>query len=161
MGLNLYLKRIPTAADKQKMHSLIDAGRFDTLAEFLNTVNKTIHLGKFSAGWQFKFDTNDGIFYMPRRQEIINFCERNGYEVVGDKTPMSITEAFEMIDTWNADPKNSITTKSYFDANPDQFVSWLVNDKDLKRWSELGFNVNRYGTFINEGYEFDISTGWS
>lgn len=161
MGLNLYLKRIATVADKQKMHSLIDAGRFDTLAEFLNTLNKPIHLGKFSAGWQFKFDINNGIYYMPRRQDIINFCQKYGYEVVGDKTPMSIIEAFEMIDKWNADPKNSITTKSYFEAHPDQFVSWLVNDKDWKKWCELGFNVNRYGTFTNEGYEFDISTGWS
>ena len=38
--------------------------------------------------------------------------------------------------------------------------AWLINELDWKKWNELGFNVNKYGTFNNEGYEFDISTGW-
>ena len=73
MGTNYYLKRIPTRQEVEKTKKLLDEGRIESYAglfsydpekdmsaqDMICEMTKSIHIGKFSGGWEFCFRVND------------------------------------------------------------------------------------------------------
>lgn len=163
MGLNLYLKRVPTQSDKRKMSDLLTSERYDELKLFIELCTQQLHLCKLSYGWQAIFDLNGGEYYAPTRDAIIKFCQECGYIVIGAEHPMNIVEAFDYIDEHNNNPKNTTTVVSYNDGKPNTYYFYEQDEEFLKILRDthgIGLDRIKYHCFENDGLWFDVATDW-
>lgn len=162
MGMNLYLKRVPTQADKRRMIDLVNSERYRDLKTYIDICAHTLHLCKLSYGWQAIFDLNGGEYYEPTRESIINFCVENGYEVIGGEYPMNIHEAFEYIDNHNTDPKNVTTQRTYYSDNNNvpTFFNDYIDENVQKHLDKFGIKDVKFSCFEHDGLVFDTQTDW-
>ena len=70
MGTNIYFLKTITPAHKYKMVKAVMDEDWETLK---NLVPEKVHIGKFSAGWMFCFDHNDGMYYRKSREGLETF----------------------------------------------------------------------------------------
>lgn len=110
-----------TDEDKKRLHELIDSGNIvgfndneETVESYVNGLTQEIHICKRSGGWQMCFDHNKGEYYQPNRKSLEEFLSEPNTEIKDEYDNVySFNEFWEMVDRWNADPKNNWVSKTY------------------------------------------------
>ena len=99
MGVNYYLKKLPSKERKEELIEAVKKDDVNTIRNLTNNMyNNLIHLGKSSIGWQFNFNPNyelqfnyetgdiEIIYAFPlTREGIDKFIRQDGYIIVDEE----------------------------------------------------------------------------
>lgn len=164
MGTNFYKILEYTPSEKQEIlqtlqdvaNNIINNGCIDWRDEnkLKSIPYKRIHLGKRSSGWQFLWNHNNGEYYQPSINSIMDFLEKPG-KIVDEYDKVFTTDQFlnEEIKKWlwGNDERHNWTGRKYYIDNPQEtFHCW--NYEPVKVWGEE-FDAP-YGDFIVNGLRF-------
>jgi hypothetical protein len=195
MSTNYYAKILPNQAEKEVLKLAIDSNKADVVKNLTDMFyrvkdkdhldRKIIHLGKYSAGWKFLWNTNHFLVnrsyvdsegdwkttemlkqaaYAPDKKSILEYLQQDNLIIIdeyGREVPLSefILMAFD---------SNGFDEDSYDKAHPDQYEykHKVLNMKwhtERKLWEALGkkFATEGSSEFTSDGLRFTIFTEFS
>ena len=135
MGVNIYMKRIPTKAELDAIKKKIDDLDFYDAKEDLENLitNTEVHIGKCSMGWQFLFAPNPD-YYTENRKSIDQFLRESGK---GDwilKNEYGDTVDPDVFwDLYVDSHKDLYTLESYYKDHPEESNDYWVLHEHISK----------------------------
>lgn len=131
MGTNIYMCRIPTEEEINKLHALIDQCDFDGLRDQLDTINTRIHIGKKSYGWKFLFQIHPH-YYGPTKKSIMDFLN------------LTKSGQWELKDEYGDDVPLDTFWNDYVDVSKDGYDSLSYTDPIIYQYESISPEGFRY-----------------
>lgn len=169
MGTNFYRKTILTDAIKDKYRNDLekafnDENTRDELVENIKNMDNEIHICKRSCGWKIIFDHNYGNYYKLTRQDIDRFLREPGTKIVDEYgTEYTVEQFWEMVDEWNANPRNRFDSKSYNEylAKNGMYEPYFDTGQIKKIEKLFGVDCDGESDFESDGLRFSVYSNFS
>lgn len=115
MSTNFYMRRIPTEEDKTTIRELADAQEYRMLSRFVDKLLDPIHLGKWSCGWKFIWNHNNGKYFNPcSKESLFEFLRNPNYEIYDENGTTYTPDSFlQAVEEWDNSPRNIHDDRSY------------------------------------------------
>lgn len=164
MGTNYYRKRIPTEAEREELHTLLEEylDRVTPDYEFrekFEQISDEVHICKMSYGWQVCFAHHWGEYYKPNRKDLERFLSEPN-TVIEDEDGKRFTpeEFWDMVEKHNSHERNKWTAKTYRLWEEARGKSCPSYNEDDIRKCESVFGVQCHGEtdFFVDGLRFAV-----
>lgn len=139
MSTNIYMKHIPTESEIKSIKNLIDIKDYvDARDALQDIIDKEVHIGKSSYGWQFLFAPNPE-YYEETKESILEFLQQSG------------NEEWQLIDEY----ENKIDPNTFFDEyvipNMQKYcLKDYINDNQMEELNKYGITEH----ITEEGLRF-------
>lgn len=169
MGTNYYRKRIPTEAERDELHTLLDKYMDGKVQDYefrerFEQINEEIHICKTSWGWQVCFDHHWGEYYQPNRKDLERFLSETN-TVIEDEYGERFTpeEFWDIVENHNSHERNRWTAKTYRLWEEAKGAFNPLYPEDEIRKCESMFGVQCYGEtdFCVDGLRFAVYSDFS
>lgn len=169
MGTNYYKKRIPTEAEREELHSLLDEYMDGETPDYefrekFEQISDEVHICKMSYGWQVCFDHNWGKYYQPNRKDLERFLSEHGTVIEDEYGERFRPEEFwDIVEKHNSHERNKWTAKTYRLWEESRGNSCPSYSEDDIRKCESMFGVQCHGEtdFCVDGLRFAVYSDFS
>lgn len=164
MGTNYYRKRIPTEAEREELHTLLDeymdgVNSDHVFRERFEQINEEVHICKMSYGWQVCFDHNWGKYYQPNRKDLERFLSEPG-TVIEDEygKRFSPKEFWDLVKEHNSSKHNKFTSKTYreYEKRKGNTTYYLSKEDIKKAKHQFNIDIHDENDFLVDGLRFAV-----
>lgn len=169
MGTNYYRKRIPTEAEREELHTLLEEYLDGVTPDYefrekLEQINEKVHICKMSYGWQVCFDHNWGKYYQPNRKDLERFLSEPGTVIEDEYGERFRSEEFwDIVEKHNSCERNKWTAMTYrlWEESRGNYCPSYSEDDIRKCESIFGVQCQGETDFCVDGLRFAVYSDFS
>lgn len=161
MGMNYFAVLSPTEDYKTNLNDVLDNIKHELLhhgklhwetQERLDNLNRTIHIGKSSVGWQFLWEHHNGKYYDVTLDSIKEFLS-NCTIIDEEYRELTADEFFEEIGCKLYKSDKYCNIELYHKKYPEEYKYYVGHDNEIIVRGKT-YKTNEYPEFENDGLRF-------
>lgn len=160
MSTNFYLRKKIITEEKNTLIDMINNDQFDKAASYLTELTDSIHIGKRSAGWKFRFECHNFKYFNPSKRSFIEWLDSG--VIVDEYNRTYTTEEFFKDNESFINDKDGYDLKKYYTEGRETDYFKTSRDRQLAHFKKScpNIDINEYAEFYMDGMRFTIETDW-